>query len=865
MFLPMWAAFLAEEQSSFTVPDVAASSDMLFSVIILLIMVAGGLLYLALKIARFFLLRRVHGRGGGLELTILQITIPKFRRAEEATKEINIEQIRQQVAVVESLFAAIGGLKPQKKIKHWLFGRTDEMAFEIVARDKLIYFYVAVPKFLQVRIEEQISAVYPDAHIEPVEDYNIFTPTGTVVGMYLTLKRQTGLPIKTYQKLEADPLNAITNALSKVQDNEGVVIQYVIRSARPSWRKKGLAVAKRLQQGASFEEAIAGRTPGKAKEGFFSFLKSESASKNQQQDASFRVSSTTEEAIKGIEQKASKAGVDVNIRLVVSAPTPERAEAALAELFSAFSQFSIYQFGNAFGRAIPPSKVRLVRRFIYRTFEEKYKFVLNTEEMASLWHLPLTTTETPNIHWMAARRGAAPVEVPGDAPDHLFLGNNFYRGKKTPIYIKKGDRQRHMYLIGKSGTGKTEFMASMILQDIQKGYGVCVIDPHGDLIDKIAGSIPKERVDDVVVFDPADMDRPLGLNMLEAKTEEQKDFICQEMVSIFYKLVTDPSMIGPMFEHTMRNVMLTLMADKENPGTIAEIPRMLTDQEYADKWIVKLKDPMVRNYWEKEMAKTSDFHKSEMLGYLISKVGRFVENEMVRNIIGQSHSSFDFREIMDNNKILLVKLSKGLVGEINANLLGLIIVSKLQMTALGRADIEEHLRKDFYLYIDEFQNFVTNSIATILSEARKYRLCLIMAHQYLNQLVDNQGKAEVREAVLGNVGTTFVARIGPEDTEILQKIYEPYFSGYDLINSEKFTWYTKMIVDNTAVRPFTLSTFNKNLPKGNPELRKAVYELSRLKYGRDKALVNAEIMERSNIGTASSPEAPLKQVGEFPL
>ncbi|MFA6131507.1 MAG: type IV secretion system DNA-binding domain-containing protein [Patescibacteria group bacterium] len=863
MFLSLWAAFLAEEESTIAIPGVAASSDGFFALIILSVLVIGGLAFVGLLIARFFLLRRVHGRTGGLELVVLQISIPKFRRAEEATKEINIEQIRQQVAIAESLFAAVGGLKAQKKFKHWLFGRTDEMAFEIVAKDKMIYFYVAIPKFLQSRLEEQISAVYSDAHLEQVEDYNIFSPTGTVAGMYLTFKRPVGFPIKTYQKMETDPLNALTNALSKIEDGEGVVIQYVVRSARASWRKKGLAVAKSLQQGASFDEAMAGHTPGKSKDGFFSFLKNEPT--KPQQEQSFRVSSTTEEAIKSIEQKASKAGMDANIRLIVSTPSPERAEATLANLFTAFSQYSTYQFGNAFGKAVPRSKERMVRRFIYRTFEERYKVVLNTEEMASLWHLPLPTTETPNIQWMAARRGAAPSEIPGPAEENIFLGSNFYRGKKTPIYIKKGDRQRHMYLIGKSGTGKTEFMTSMILQDIKNGSGVCVIDPHGDLVDRIAGSIPKERVDDVIIFDPADTDRPVGLNMLEAKTEDQKDFVCQEMVSIFYKLVTDPSMIGPMFEHQMRNVMLTLMADEENPGTLAEIPRMFTDQEYADQWIAKLKDPMVRNFWDKEMAKTSDFHKSEMLGYLISKVGRFVENEMVRNIIGQSHSSFDFREIMDNNKILLVKLSKGLVGEINANLLGLIIVSKLQMTALGRANMDESLRKDFYLYIDEFQNFVTNSIATILSEARKYRLCLVMAHQYLNQLVDNQGKAEVRDAVLGNVGTTFVARVGPEDTEILQKIYEPYFSGYDLINSEKFTWYTKMIVDNTAVKPFTLSTFNKNLPRGNPELKKAIFELSRLKYGRDKALVNAEIMERANLGGANSPEADLNPVGESAL
>jgi hypothetical protein len=367
----------------------------------------------------------------------------------------------------------------------------------------------------------------------------------------------------------------------------------------------------------------------------------------------------------------------------------------------------------------------------------------------------------------------------------------------------------------------------------------------------------------VIIFNPSDLDRPVGLNMLEVKDENLKDFAVQEMISIFYKLFP-PEMIGPMFEHNMRNVMLTLMSDPDNPGTLAEIPRMFTDQEYADEWVAKVRDPVVRAFWEKEMAKTSDFHKSEMLGYLISKVGRFVENEMMRNIIGQGRNSFDLREVMDNQKILLVNLSKGRTGEVNANLLGLIIVSKLQMAAMGRADMPEHLRKDFYLYIDEFQNFVTNSIATILSEARKYRLCLIVAHQYLNQLTDQSGKTDVRDAILGNVGTTFVARIGPEDTEILEKIYTPYFSGNDLINSEMFTWYVKMIVNNSSVKPFTMAVprYPKEFMQGNAELRKAIYELSRLKYGRDRTIVEAEIMERSNLGGTA---ADLNPVGESGL
>ncbi|HLD18148.1 MAG TPA: type IV secretory system conjugative DNA transfer family protein, partial [Patescibacteria group bacterium] len=468
-------------------------------------------------------------------------------------------------------------------------------------------------------------------------------------------------------------------------------------------------------------------------------------------------------------------------------------------------------------------------------------------------HLPLPTTETPNIQWLLARRAPSPVNVPGPG-EGIFLGYNTFRGRKYPIHIKRPDRQRHMYLIGKSGSGKTQFLASMAVQDIQNGEGVCVVDPHGDLVEQILGNIPRERVDDVIVFSPSDLERPFGLNMLEVKDETMKDFAVQEMIAIFYKLFP-PEMIGPMFEHNMRNVMLTLMSDSKNPGTIAEIPRMFSDQEFADGWVAKLKDPIVRAFWEKEMAKTSDFHKSEMLGYLISKVGRFVENEMMRNIIGQSRNSFDFREVMDQGKILLVNLSKGKTGEVNAKLLGLIIVSKLQMAAMGRADLPEEQRKDFYLYIDEFQNYITDSIATILSEARKYRLCLTIAHQYLGQLVENN-KTEVRDAVLGNVGTMFVSRIGPEDTETFDKIYSPTFSGYDLINSDMYTWYVKMIIDNSQAKPFTMKTVPG--PKYNHELADAIFQLSRLKYGRDRAMVEEEILERSQLGGSSPAQgAPL--------
>ncbi len=784
---------------------------------------------------------------------VVMVMLPKYR-SEEETKKTSTQEIQEQIADAETFFSSIGGLKSQKGIMPWFTGRSDEISFEIVYTDGVIKFYYSVPKRLQNFLEEQLFSQYPDAHIEMAEDYNIFSPTGVIMGSYLKFKRPNVFPIKTYKKLENDPLNAITNALSKIPEDAGVAIQYVVRSARPGWRSRGLSIAKNMQQGLRLEDAIKGKKKGQ-KSMAGELIGAGKSQDQQKPDEPYRLSPLEEEVVKGLEEKASKAGLATNVRVVVSAKTAPETQSVLNNVLSAFAQYNIYQFGNKFETHVPQSKSRLLKDFIYRDFNEKTKLLFNAEEMASLWHLPLPTTETPNIHWLGARRAPAPPTIPttGD----IFIGQNEFRGVKTPVFMKRPDRQRHMYIIGKSGSGKSVFMRNMIIQDIQKGEGVCVVDPHGDLVESVIGHVPKERIDDVIIFSPGDLERPMGLNMLEAKGPDQADFAVQEMIAIFYQLFP-PEMIGPMFEHNMRNVMLTLMSDQKNPGTIAEIPRMFSDQDYANKWIAKVKDPVVRAYWEKEMAQTSDFHKSEMLGYLISKVGRFVGNEMMRNIIGQSHSAFDFREVMDKQKILLVNLAKGKTGEVNSSLLGMIIVSKLQMAAMGRADMPEDERKDFYLYMDEFQNFVTGSIATILSEARKYRLNLIMAHQYLGQLISEGGKTEVRDAVLGNAGTMLVCRIGVEDTEVLAKEFEPVFSGYDLVNAEKYTWYTKMIVDNSTQKPFTMKA--PWTDKGDPKLTDAIKELSRLKYGRDKRIVESEIMERTQLGASES--GPAQPVGE---
>ncbi len=798
------------------------------------------------------------GEGDRAPVT-LQITLPKFQSEEEGKAREAQQTTKEKIAVAETLFAALGGISQEKGFSAWISGYQDVIALEIVALEKVIAFYATVPRKYQEFFEQQVHAQWSSAYIEEVDDFNIFSPRGIAIGGYVTQRREAVLPIKTYKDLETDPLNALTNALSQVAQGDGVVVQFVLRPAANGWRERGQRIVRNMHEGMSFAQAKKG---GKVERGWLE--KKEDFEKREAKMKERKLTALETKMLEGIEQKISKAGLEVNIRVIACAQQADAAQMYVKNALNAFGQFSIYEYGNAFQASIPSSKKELIRKCIYRQFSAKQRMILNTEELASLWHLPLHTTETPNIKWLLAKVAPPPVNMPQEG---LLLGFNLFRGKRTEAFMNEGDRRRHMYIIGKTGSGKSEFIKNLVAQDIKDGKGVAVIDPHGDLADGVLELIPKERVDDVVYFNPSDMDRPMGLNMLEVPISEEeletmseeekrkvlssmRDFAVQEMINIFYMLFP-PEMIGPMFEHNMRNYMLTLMADPKNPGTIVEIPRMIADEAFQKEWVSKVTDPVVKSFWEDEMAKTSDYHKSEMMGYLVSKVGRFVENEMMRNIIGQTHSAFDFRKIMDEKKILLVNLSKGKTGEVNASLLGLILVAKMQMAAFRRADMEESKRNDFYLYIDEFQNFITPTIATILSEARKYRLNLIMAHQYMGQLVKD-GKSEIRDAVLGNVGSMFVARVGPEDIEVLGKIFEPTLTGSDLMNTDKYTWNVKLIIDNAQERPFTMKAYPP--VKGNPRVGELLKDISRLQYGRAREEVEEEILERAGLKKGKKTE-----------
>lgn len=790
-----------------------------------------------------FLLRWLKNRNllpRSLNMVALQITVPK--EVKPITEEAKKEE-KEIISIAEQVYANMHAIK-KKGLFSSITG-SDYLGMEIVAVDGEIRFYVVVPRKYREYIEKTIQSQYPKALIEESGDYNIFKPDYKVKGGYLTLGKSYYLPIKTYQKLEADPINALTNALSKLQDDEGAVIQILFRPAS-KWTSKGRKVAKKMRSGKSLQSAksVIASQPAQII-GNIGVSKDIKGQVDQKQDM---LTPVEEETMKSIEEKAAKLGFEVSIRIIASSKTEEQAQSHFNNIKDTFTQYTDPNLNKIIVR-MPQRKRAFINDFIYRNFKSSNRTILNTEELASIVHLPTKFTETPNIKWLLSKDAPPPPNMPKEG---LLLGRNNFRSVETKINFQDEDRRRHMYIIGQTGTGKSVFLQNMIIQDIKAGKGVCVIDPHGDLVDGVIPHIPKERAEEVILFEPFDMDRPMGLNMLEYGSEDQKDFTVQEMINIFYKLFP-PEMIGPMFEHNMRNVMLTLMADKDNPGTIIEIPRMFTDEDYQKEWVNKVKDPVVKSFWENEMAKTSDFHKSEMLGYLISKVGRFVENEMMRNIMGQSHSAFNLRDIMDNEKILLVNLSKGKVGEVNSSLLGLIIVSKIQMAAMARADMPEDQRKDFYLYVDEFQNFATDSFASILAEARKYRLNLIVAHQYVSQLED-----DIRDAVFGNVGSFVTFRIGVEDAEIIAKEFDPVFSETDVINIERFHAYLRLMVNSQKSTPFTMATYPP-IEGGNQEIANAVKQLSRLKFGKDRKMVEADIMERSQLG---GNKASLTPVGE---
>ncbi len=737
-------------------------------------------------------------------------------REERSLKSVLLEVAVPQgndikIDAMEQLFSSLNSIK--KGGWKQKYDVQPVVSFELVARPEDIRFYVWAPKKLVDLIEKQIHGAYNDAEIKEVDEYNIFTEEGKVAYKSYQLKKANFYPIKTFKELATDPMSSLTSALAKMGAGEAAAIQIVISPSDGAWQKEG--------------------------KGFISSTKKQ---ESDPEKAKFSVAGKTLEAV---ENKVTKPGFETSIRIVVVANTEESAKAHLGNLGSAFEQFN-GELNGLGGRKVM-NKAMFMEDFLYRyqpmyNVRGNHQSFLNSEELATVFHFPNKQITTPHIYWVNAKTAPAPAEIPNSG---LYLGFSNYRGVKRDVFIGNEDRLRHMYIIGKTGTGKSEFLKQMILQDINEGKGLCFMDPHGDAVEEILELIPPERAEDVIYFNPSDTERPVGLNLLEAKTEDQKHFAATAVINMMYKLF-DPyktGIVGPRFEHAVRNAMLTAMSSPET--SFVEVMRILTDAKFVQELLPQVTDPIVRRYWTDQIAQTSDFHKSEVLDYITSKFGRFVTNKLIRNIIGQSKSTFDLREVMDTGKILLINLSKGTLGEENSNFLGLILVPRILMAAMSRADTDKSLRRDFYLYVDEFQNFATPDFAVILSEARKYRLGLCVANQFIGQVEE-----EVKAAIFGNVGTIISFRVGVTDAGYLSHEFAPVFGEDDLLSVERYHAYIRTIVGNEPVPPFSIDTtkdIEADKAKANPRVAEIIKEMSRLRYGKDARLVEAEITRRAKL------------------
>jgi len=808
----------------------------------LIMLVAGGIL-----VAKTFFVFRVHlTESLNQSLDVIKIVKPKLAEGQSAESKQANE--KEEISKMEQLFASLSNLPSEKGIIHRVLFGEPHLAFEIAvpSDSEQIIFFMAMPRKFREMVEKQVHSFFPDAYIEQSKDYTIFRPKGQTVGSRLRFKRDNSFPIKTYQHLETDPLHNITNALSKLEsEEEGAVIQVVFRRTTAKWRNKSSQIAQRMQQGMRLDDASPASTRSVARSVGSEMIgaltgKGKKPGTPQEPQPQQQVILTPEEqdVIKQLESKANKSIFNVNIRLLASAQTKERAEMILAGLENAFTQFEDINLNKFVAvRDKSPKAHKLASDYIFRLFRSDKSIILDTEEMASVFHFPISTTATPKINWLKSKAAPPPTNIPQEG---MLLGYSEYRGTKTEIRLSEDDRRRHLYIIGQTGTGKSTFIEEMAKQDAVRS-GMCVIDPHGDLIDNILQCIPRDRAEDVIYFDPADTERPFSLNMLEydPNRPEQKTFVINEMIAIFDKLYDLRSTGGPMFEQYMRNAMLLVMDSPEIGSTLMEVPRVFRDVDFRKKKLDLCKDMTVVDFWKKEAEKAGgDAALENIAPYITSKLTTFISNDMMRPIIGQQNSTINFRQVMDDQKILLVNLSKGKIGEINSYLLGMVIVGKLLMSALSRVDLSEKDRKDFYLYIDEFQNFTTDSISQILAEARKYRLVLTIAHQFIGQLSEN-----ISKAVFGNVGSMCSFRLGSEDAQVLEKQFEPVFDANDLINVDNYSCFTKLLINNASTAPFDMKTYPPS--EGNAEVREALKQLSRYKFGRDRRIVEDEIRKRS--------------------
>lgn len=723
----------------------------------------------------------------------------------------------------EQMFASLHGLLTIPTPGILKPARRERLSFEIAVRAKRIGFYVWVPNYLKSYVEEQIYAQYPTVHISEVEDYAEFRASEQYPTQLVTELRFVGhnaLPIKTFQSFEVDPLAAITATLAKFTEQEEGWVQMLIKPAPGNWHKASEKFIARLKN-----------QTGTTTTGLLGALWKPPEVKTE----TVKITEYDQTKASAAEEKSQKLAFETQLRIVYRGNTSEQqAKLQMQSIIASYKQFNSTYLNGFEARRVADDPF-LVAHYRSRAFN-RGGFICNIEEVATLYHLPHTNVETPYILWATTQTAEPPANLPVITPETRdglspVAATNF-RGHNTMFGMPRSDRGRHLYIIGQTGTGKSGMLELLTISDIYSPYGFAVIDPHGDYAQNVLKRIPAERAADVIYFNPSDTEFPMGFNPLEVYDEKLKTHTCSELIGVIKRIFENSW--GPRLEYILRYSILALL-DYPN-ATMLDITRILTEKKFRNEVLQYVLDPVVRNFWTIEFASWNDRFMTEAVAPILNKVGAFTANPLVRNIIGQPKSSFNIRQIMDERKILIVNLSRGLVGEDNAALLGALLVTKVQMAAMSRADIPGEERSPFYLYVDEFQNFATDSFATILSEARKYGLNLTVANQYTAQMMQ-----EVKDAVFGNVGSIISFRTSADDARIMLKYFEPKFEEHDLVHMHNRHFAISMTIEGEKVPAF--SAISLNLPPFQYDYSSEIIQRSRAQYAVTRDYVERYVAE----------------------
>lgn len=730
----------------------------------------------------------------------------------------------------EALFASLHGIGGNR------------LSFEIEAKEKSIRFYTWVPMDLRGYVESQLFAQYPNIEIFEMKDYadpSRIPENLVAVSTELVLNREDFYPIKTFLNFEVDPLAAITGTLSKLDETQRIWIQMVIQPEDNSWRDAAIKYINDVRSGnrrVGFVKDVASELFKFGGELVGAAIRGGSYVEGEKEVKKVELSLGVEAALKEIEAKSSKLGFRTNIRLVVFDRDAQAAKNKLQQTVGVFKQFNTNNLNSFEVSELSDKRAEVLERYANRTAGGKHSFILNVTELASIYHLPNISVVTPSIVWAGSKKGEPPANLPleADVPaaELTLLAKTNFRGSEEKFGIKLKDRKRHIYLIGKSGVGKSTLLKNMVIDDIREGRGVAMIDPHGEDVMEVLDYIPNSRANDVVVFDPGDRDFAIGFNMFEISDPKYKVITASGIVGAFKNIFGDSW--GPRLEYWLKSAVLALLDYPDS--TLMMVPRVFTDKDFRAKVLDNVKDPLIKSRWLNEWPKLDQKAQGEAIAPILNKVGQFLSSPVIRNIVGQPKSSIDFRAAMDEGKIILIKLSKGVIGDDNSNLLGSMVVTQFQLAAMSRADVPPSQRRDFYLYVDEFQNFATESFATILSEARKYNLSLTVANQYMAQLTE-----DVRNAIFGNVGTLIIFRVGADDAAALAKELAPVFVENDLVNLNIYNIYLKLSIDGLTVPAFSAKTLPAPPDKNNNADK--IVALSREHYTKPVSFIEQKIKE----------------------